>query len=260
MPAASFPISGTIKDLMGNPISNLTVTGINQTQNSESLTTTTNSLGEYEFNAADFNTEYVNADIVSVKTPQTGTWETSATSVTIDTTDDGAIVNFTLLGSHGPMRDGPKAIDMKTFEEGMAQSRRDFWIGADDLDVVDLTAAYTALNGISTLPNLAVTARYLTLNSGEVAYITQVFIGADGTTDRAIVKIAKNSASDGSGTSIALTREMVGSSNGAKDYKLSPVLRVAYDVNYAKSVVLIYRGTGTTDDLIASFRGYIVRE
>ena len=260
MPAASFPISGTVKDLMGNPISNLTITGINQTQNSESLTTTTNSLGEYGFNAADFNTEYVNADIISVRTPQTGTWEGSSASITIDTTDDGATANFTLLGNHGPLRDGPKAIDMKTFEEGMAQSRRDFWFGCDDLDAVDLTAAYTTLNGISTLPNLAVTTRYLTLNPGEVAYITQTFVSVDGTTDRAMIKIAKNSASDGTGTSIALTREMVGSSNGSRDYKLAPVLRVAYDANYAKSIVIIYRGTGTTDDLISGCRGYIVRE
>src|SRR3990167_11058424 len=121
MPAASFPISGTVKDLMGNPISNLTIVGINQTQNSESLTTVTNSSGEYGFNAADFNTEYINADIVSIRTPQTNIWETSSASITIDTTDDGAIVNFTLLGAHGPLRDGPKAIDMKTFEEGMSQ-------------------------------------------------------------------------------------------------------------------------------------------
>ena len=260
MPAASFPISGTVKDLMGNSIPNLTVTGINQTQNSTSLTTITNSLGEYEFNAADFDTEYVQSDIVSVRTPNDETWFPSSQEITINTAESGATANFILLGQTGSLQDGPKSIDRKTFEEGMAQSRRDFWFGCDDLDAIDLTAAYTTLNGISTLPNLAVTARYLTLNPGEVAYITQTFVSVDGTTDRALIKIAKNSASDGTGTSIALTREMVGSSNGSRDYKLAPVLRVAYDANYAKSIVIIYRGTGTTDDLISGCRGYIVRE
>ena len=260
MPATSFPITGTIKDLMGNPISNLTITAINQTQNSESLQSVTNSSGEYDFNAADFNTEYVNNDEISIRTPQTGIWETSASSVIIDTADDGAVVNFTLLGNHGPLIDGPKAIDMKTFYEGMAQARRDFWFGTNDSDAIDLTTTDSVLTGLSTTANNSINARYLTLNAGEVAYITDVFVSVDAGTDRAFIKIGKNSESDGTGSTIYITKEMCGMGNGPMHYKLNIPVRIEYNATHAKSVVIVYRGSGTTDDLIASLRGYIMRE
>lgn len=145
---------------------------------------------------------------------------------------------------------------MRSFRHGMVASKQDFFKKVNDADAVSLA---------TTFANATSAGQFLEIPAGYSAYVTEVYVGADGTTDKVFLALAANSGSNGKGAdNTVVTGEILYDSNlagfGGQHLVFSQPVRVPYVADTSESVVMRFKGSGTTDDLVAWFKGYIIKE
>ena len=93
-----YPVSGIIKDVDNSTVlKDVIVTAYNETKNEEiTVTSTTNSSGEYTLDLANFPTDYENGDTIILKATKSGTDKIKEYRFTIDTGEGSEEKNLTL--------------------------------------------------------------------------------------------------------------------------------------------------------------------
>ena len=164
---------------------------------------------------------YVNGDEISITVELSG-YKIAYKVITIDTVKGSeAGLDFILIGDSPNEAQADSSLN-PGYCLGMSIAKRTFWRGINASEAVTLVAAETAQTTSA--------EHYLTLESGQVAYITDLFVGADGLTDGVILSLAKNSKDDGTGTSIGVTKDVTGNGDEmGRHFPLQCPIRVPYE-------------------------------
>lgn len=248
MPNSPFTVAGITKDAFGNVVSGAVVTVSNDNRGGgESVSSTSDTSGEWSVNLSSLTTQWVDSDVLSIVVVRSGFNSTSRnyTIVVDDSTELNINQNFVMILTN-PFRD-PVHNSVMTFGQAMSKNRQAFWKGAEEYT---MTASFVPQTG---------TDEYLEIPQNHVAYIAQIFIGTNGNTDPVHVKINKNSSEKGTGTSVQVGKEITISKAGPTPPKFVTPIRIPYNSDSAKSIVLSIKG-GTTDKATVSIMGYILAE
>lgn len=258
-PKSPHVFEGLVKDMEGNLIDGVTLTFINTTTSgSTALTDTSGSdsdipgTGEFSKNLGEFTNGWSDGDNIDVIASLSGTFRTNSQTIAINQQAGNANLVIVMVGLDVIAGDNlSNSKPVTPYPHLMSRMRKTFWKGIDDEDAVDGATSAAVNIGED---------QFLELIPGQVAYITGIFVGMDGTTDDAVVHLVKNSKSDGSGTSRRITKDIAGSGSKPVHASLQCPVRVAYESGVAQSILLKTIASGVTDDYICSFRGYIEYE
>jgi len=241
-------ISGKIKDYEGVGIQSMTVTFHNNTTH-EDLIDTTTSGGEFSKNLQAYPGALTEGDKIDVIVTA-NSYDTNSQTVTY-TGQDAEIVNLKVTAR---LPTGTKFdkhdLQNVTHLQGMAAYRKSFTRYVNDYT---LTGSFVEQSGADAV---------LDIPEGHVAYVTDIMMSIDGTTDNVWVQLRTNNEVEGTGaTSTDIFSQFV-RTKGAGPSEHIPFalpLPVRYDSSLAKSLVIAIKG-GTTDNASVAIRGYIIRE
>lgn len=267
---AEYIIGGTVKDLIGLPIKGVEIRVINQTtgENKNSSDAgfedlVTDGDGQYSVNLNSFDSGFSNGDSIKVLagdgqhkyykneelTTKTHIVNTSGGGGTVDF--DGMIISDEAKDSKGFKDRLHRGFNDALSMLGMAGHKL---VNSDD--GVDLAASFTNVrvdeNGDE---------KFVEIKPGWICVVTSVFVSASAGTDTAVVKLVANDASNGTGSNdLDVSGEMNGTQAAPGFYKFAHPKRVKYIEGVQESVMLSQKGSGTTDDLVAWFEYYLIKE
>lgn len=255
-----YVIEGTVKNLQGIRLEGVQVAVHNTTRSNYlkysdvgQVDLTTNTNGVYTCNLDDLTGGWAVGDVLNVVFGYNQELNYVIRRVShVVTSGGGAQVNCNYL-FHKVMANHQNSNHdflAQDFNHAQALIGTAFIRKVDAADAISLATSFANATG---------SGAYLEIPSGYVAYVTEVGFSATGTTDIVTLAIASNSESDATGNSYAISGELCGKSPGFY-HSFKVPLRIVYNSGRAKSVVMRFKGSGTTDDLVAWFAGYLIRE